>query len=181
MEKKILIFLLKFLKAFLIMILILVGLVYFLFFHGSYRDLDEDKLALILGLSKATLLSSDYSREYFTVHDYYAIEVHQLSRETINDFVAHSSFELYPEMCGCRKENWQQSPIDTVKWGNVMEMAFVFWDSHPKRNEWISEMQSLITSSSGYYAFCIFEYSIILYVLDVESGKLYIMYTNNFF
>lgn len=163
------------------MILILVGLVYFLFFHGSYRDLDEDKLALILGISKATLLSSDYSREYFTVRDYYAIEVHQLSRETISDFVTHSSFELYPEICGCRKENWQQSPIDTIKWENVMEKAFVLWAGHPKRNEWILDMKRIMLSNSGYYAFCILGHSIVLYALDIENMKLFIMYSNNFF
>ena len=155
-------------------------LIYILFFYDTQHRKGNYEVARILGLSKVTVLSSDYSYDPFVIRDYDIIEVYQLSCNSIHDFVSCSSFELYDEYYKdvfILKSNWHKTPINFEKCSEMLDMAFG-QRQNEKRNKWIAEMYQILVSDYGYYAFYYSESEVALYVLNTNNGKLYIMYLN---
>ena len=81
-------------------------LIYILFFYDTQQRKGNYEVARILGLSKVTVLSSDYSYDPFVIRDYDIIEVYQLSCNSIHDFVSCSSLK------GKIKNLFLQSPFN---------------------------------------------------------------------
>lgn len=168
-------------RAVLITIIVLCLLIYFLFFFNAYQKKGEMELAQILGLSEVSVLSSDHSFDPFVIQDCDLMEVFQLSGQSVCDFVTHSTFKLYDEVYendstrSWVKANWCRTPIDSVKYEEALDFAFSYRQNE-KRNEWLKEMWKILASDTGYYAFYYRELEISFYVLNLNDGKLYIIY-----
>lgn len=167
-------------KYLLILIILFGAIFYCLFFY--YEKREDDDIARILGIPEVSILSVDYSRENFTIQDYDVVEVYELSQNTIENFVTHSSFELYEQsyehdsVHTWVKRNWTKTPIDSIKWTIEYEFAFAIRFDNKKRNELSSEICDVLASNHAYYAYYSLDGRIALYVLDVNNCKLYIVY-----
>ena len=96
----------------------------------------------------------------------------------------HSSFELNDrpyENDSTRiwiKQNWRETPIDSIKLKAEYELAFAHRIDNKKRNKWSSEICHILASNHAYYAFYSSDNQIAFYTLDVNGCKLYIVYVS---
>ena len=167
---------------YLFILIIFIVMIYYLFSY--YKGKDNNEITHILGISEAFILSTDFYCDNFTIQDYDAIEIYQLSENTVYEFVKHSSFELNDkpyENDSTRiwiKQNWRETPIDSIKLKAEYELAFAHRIDNKKRNKWSSEICHILASNHAYYAFYSSDNQIAFYTLDVNGCKLYIVYVS---
>ena len=165
--------------VYILLLLIIGGVVYICLF--DYPQKTEDMISKILGIDDAELISFDYvDNGNFKDND--AIELYELSNNTIHKFLTTSSFILYDEYYESspiwKKINWNKSPIDLSKWNDIYISVFGTLRTNKKQNEWINDMNKLLDSSNAYYSLYYKNKmdSFVLFLLDIKECKLYCTY-----
>lgn len=145
----------------------------------SYLMKSEKDVALIIGISDVEIRSSQSSSESFLIHDFDDLEIYELSDSTINLFLSQSTFILYEDFYEKRhkyqKKNWEQTPIDTVNYAEVLDWALVNRNDY-FRDKCVKQIKKLLLSQHAYYAFYYVRGDVAFYILDTFEDKLYIIY-----
>lgn len=151
---------------------------------GCQTKVFKNELSQILGMDKVFIVDSNSFDEFGGFGEGYTLESYKLSKKTVQKFCKiKEKNNLYKKNdSNWNKIGWSKSPIDSI-YNEISLMGLGYDNGSVWLNEELSKIKDILIKPNNYYS--IFynpniknPENAILFILDVEQCKLYIIESN---
>ena len=142
----------------------------------------KDDLPKILGVEDVKITNSQGIDEFAGFGEGYTLEIYELSESTINAFINDAS-KILPEKngtaAGWLKHDWRSTPMDS-SYIEIFNICLNYYSGNRKLEGLIVEIKKVLQKPDVYYSFYYkpdkdSPQDVLLFILDLQSRKLYIM------